>query len=333
MVAAWLLLAFRVVAVEGGAPFQLPTSNRAIFETGGEPRYFAPTVGKTWVAGTFGCVRSDGHQLHEGVDILRMSTDRRGEPMDSVMAVADGVVVYVNTHSGLSNYGNYIVIRHQIDGVTLYSLYAHLSAIRNGLRAGVEVRTGDGIATMGRTTNTRSSIGKERAHLHLEFDFQLNPRYADWHGVHRAGERNDHGNWNGHNLLGLDPWQLFLEQRRAGAKFSLARWIKGQTELCRVFVKATDFAWLRANPGMIRPNPRAQKEGIAGYELALNFMGLPFECTPRAASEMKSLVSNQVLYVNEVEQRQHPCRKLIHQRGGHWELAPAGVELMSLLLF
>ena len=83
----------------------------------------------------------------------------------------------------------------------------------------------------------------------------------------------------------------------------------------------------------MRPNPRAHKEGIAGYELALNFMGLPFECTPRAASEMKSLASNQVLYVNEVEQRQRSCRKLIHKSGAHWELAPAGVELMSLLVF
>ena len=313
--------------------FQLPTANHAIFEPSGEPRFFTPTVGKTWVSGTFGCVRSDGRQLHEGVDILHLKTDKRGEPTDPVMAVADGGVVYVNTHSGLSNYGNYIVVRHAVDGLTVYSLYAHLSAVASGVKAGAEVRAGQVIATMGRTTNTRSAIGKDRSHLHLEFDFQMNPRYADWHSRHRVGERNDHGNWNGHNLIGLDPWNLYLEQRRSGSKFSFSRWVRSQTELCRVFVKVADFPWIHANPGLMRPNPRAHKEGIAGYELALNFMGLPFECTPRAASEMKSLSSNQVLYVNEVEQRQRSCRKLIHKSGGHWELAPAGVELMSLIVF
>lgn len=326
----WLL---GVLQLSAQPVFLLPTPNRAIFEPGGEPRYFAPTVGNPWSGGTFGCVRSSGRQLHEGIDILRLHTDRRGEPTDPVSAVADGVVAYVNTRSGLSNYGNYIVIRHSIDGLTLYSLYAHLSVIRPELRVGAAVQAGQVIATMGRTTNTRSPIGKDRAHLHLEFDFQINPRYAEWHEKHRAGERNDHGNWNGHNLLGIDPWNLFLAQQRSKGPFSVARWVRGQTELCRVFLKTTDCPWIRANPGLVRANPRATKEGVAGYELALNYMGVPFECTPRAASEMKSTANFQVLYVNDAEHSQHYCRKLIVRRGNRWELAPAGLELMSLLTY
>ena len=50
-------------------PFQLPTANRALFEKGGEERFFVGTVGKPWTSGTFGCVRSDGWQMHEGLDI------------------------------------------------------------------------------------------------------------------------------------------------------------------------------------------------------------------------------------------------------------------------
>lgn len=313
--------------------FQLPTGNRAIFDKGGEPGFFAPTVGKTWPSGTFGCVRTDGHQLHEGIDILRQKTDRRGEPIDPVSAVADGTVVYLNTRTGLSNYGNYLVIRHTTDGLSILSLYAHLRSIEPGIRVGSVVKTGQVIAMLGRTTNTRSAIGKDRAHLHLEFDFQLNPRYAEWHARFKAGERNDHGNWNGQNLIGVDPWNLYLEQRRAGNAFSLPRWIRGHTEVCRVFVRATDFPWLRANPALIRANPRAQKEGVAGYELALNFMGLPFECTPRATSELKSTASPQILYVNEVEAQQHRCRTLVRRRGQGWELSPSGANLISLLTF
>ncbi len=315
-------------------PFQLPTSNHHVLERGGEPLFFAPTVGKLWPSGTFGCVRTDGNQIHEGIDILHLQTDRRGEPTDPVMAVADGTVAYANTRSGLSNYGNYLVVRHQVEGLTLFSLYAHLKSLAPGVQAGASVRQGQVIATMGRTTNTRSGIGKDRAHLHLEFDFQVSPRYAEWHSRHKPDERNDHGNWNGQNLIGVDPWQLFLEQQQQGARFSLSRWVRAQTELCRVLVRAPDLAWVRANPAFVRPNPRAQREGVAGYELALNFMGLPFECTPRAASELKGTGAvTQVLTVNEAEFQQHHCRKLLVHRGGRYELTNAGMNLLSLLMY
>jgi murein DD-endopeptidase MepM/ murein hydrolase activator NlpD len=313
--------------------FQLPTANHHVLEPGGEPRFFAPTVGKLWPSGTFGCVRTDGNQLHEGIDILHLEVDRRGEPTDPVMAVADGVVAYVNTRTGLSNYGNYLVVRHSVDGLTLFSLYAHLRAMAPGIQAGTPVRQGQVIATMGRTSNTRSGIGKDRAHLHLEFDFQLSPRYAEWHARHKPDERNDHGNWNGQNLIGVDPWQLYLEQHRQGARFNLVRWVRSQTELCRVFVPSTSMAWVRANPGLVRANARTQKEGMAGYELAWNFMGLPFECTPRSAAEMRGATGVQLLYVNEAEASQHHCRHLLVRHGSRWELSAHGMNLVSLLQF
>src|SRR5580692_11647246 len=104
---AWAIAA--AVAVSASAqPFQLPTANHAIFEKGGEERYFVPTTGKTWITGTFGCVRSDGWQMHEGLDIKCIQRDRHGEPTDPVMATADGVVAYINNHPALSNYGRYI---------------------------------------------------------------------------------------------------------------------------------------------------------------------------------------------------------------------------------
>src|SRR5512138_140010 len=82
---------------QAGEAFLLPTSNRALFEPGGEERYFVGTAGRTWVSGTFGCVRSEGWQMHEGLDIRATSRDKRGVPMDPVMATADGTVAYVST--------------------------------------------------------------------------------------------------------------------------------------------------------------------------------------------------------------------------------------------
>ncbi|MCU0789208.1 MAG: M23 family metallopeptidase, partial [Verrucomicrobia bacterium] len=113
--------------------FHLPTTNDALFEPGGEERFFVGTPGKPWTSGAFGCVRSDGWQMHEGIDIRCTRHDRHGEPLDEILATADGTVAYVNRKSALSNYGLYIVLRHQIEGMEIYSLYAHLSQIAGGI--------------------------------------------------------------------------------------------------------------------------------------------------------------------------------------------------------
>src|SRR5436190_6347709 len=94
--------------------FLLPTANHALYEPGQEEKFFVPTPGKTWSSGTFGCVRTEGWQIHEGLDIRCLQRDKHGEPVDPVMATADGTVVYINIHAPLSNYGIYIILRHQI---------------------------------------------------------------------------------------------------------------------------------------------------------------------------------------------------------------------------
>src|SRR5258706_15693830 len=92
-------------------PFHLPTANHALFEKGGEERFFVGTVGKPWTTGMFGCVRNEGWQMHERLDIRSLQRDKHGEPTDPVMATADGTRAYINTRPSLSNYGNYIVLR------------------------------------------------------------------------------------------------------------------------------------------------------------------------------------------------------------------------------
>lgn len=314
-------------------PFRLPTANAALFEPGGEERFFVGTVGKPWMSGTFGCVRTEGWQMHEGLDIRCIERDKKGEPLDPVLAAADGVVAYFNTRAGLSNYGKYIILRHQIEGLDIYTLYAHLSEIAPGLRYGSPVGAGTVIATMGRTTNTREAISRDRAHVHFEIDLILNERFPDWYRRNFPGQRNDHGGWNGQNLVGLDPWQVFLAQRQLGSRFSLADFIRGQTELCRVIVRTPSFPWLRRYPGLIKPNLVAEKEGIAGYEIALNYVGVPFEIIPRPASELKSKSRVTLLSVNADEYKKHPCRKLVTNRSGKWQLANNGQHLVDLLTY
>jgi hypothetical protein len=185
---------------------------------------------------------------------------------------------------------------------------------------------------MGRTTNTREPISKERAHLHFEIALFVSDRFPTWYKLHHPGQKNDHGDWNGQNLLGLSPSKLFLAQKRLGAKFSLLEHIRGQTELCRVFIRATDFNWLRRHPLLIRDNPIAKAEGISGYELSLNYNGVPFELTPRAAGEVRGDAKWQLLSVNQPEFERAGCRKLVFKKGSKWILTAAGENLLSLLI-
>src|SRR5688572_28089220 len=108
--------------------------------------------------------------MHEGLDIRCIKRDKRREPIDPVMASADGTVAYINQRVSASNYGKYVVLRHVIEGMDVFTLYAHLSEFAPGLTRGKAVRTGETIATMGRTSNTRERISLERAHVHFEMN-------------------------------------------------------------------------------------------------------------------------------------------------------------------
>ena len=331
LVAAGFLLAALLPAL--AQPFRLPTANRALFEASGPAAFFAPTAGKTWTAGQFGCVRSEGTQMHEGIDILSIEKDRRGEPTDPVLAAADGQVAYISRRAALSNYGTYVVLRHKIEGLEVLTLYAHLRSVRSNLTAGASVKAGEAIGIVGRTTNTRSPIGKERAHLHFEIDLLVNDRYPAWLRKTEPGTQDDHGAWNGRNLLGVDPAEVFRLQQKDGNRFSLLHYLRSQRAMCRVLLADTRFPWLRRFPQLVRPNPKAQAEGIVAYEASLNFNGLPFQLIPRARSEIEGPLQTRLLAVDAAEHQSHPCRKLVFKRGQAWTLTARGQQLLDLITY
>lgn len=110
--------------------------------------------------------------FHLGLDF----TPGAGVP---IFAIADGVVV---EHTEGGSFGNYVVIRHTIDGQTIYSGYAHMQYGSSPLNAGDQVLVGDFIGLVG---STGASTG---AHLHLNLamgdpnnfidPFQYLKRYA-----------------------------------------------------------------------------------------------------------------------------------------------------------
>jgi murein DD-endopeptidase MepM/ murein hydrolase activator NlpD len=330
--AALVVIIFAAAKLSAQSPFQFPTANHALYDAGSDLKFIAPTTpDRSWTSGSFGCVRNDGWRMHEGLDIRSLQHDKRGEPTDPVMATADGVVWYINNKPGLSNYGRYLVIAHKIDGLEIYSLYAHLGTIQPGVIPGKKVKAGETIAIMGRTSSAETIL-KERAHVHFELNLFVNDRFAAWFKKNSPGERNDHGSANGQNLDGLDPREILVAEHNPVKKFNLLNYIRSQTELCRVLVRATDFPYLKRYAPLVLKNPVAEKAGVAGYEIALNYNGVAFALMPRAASEIKGTAKFQLLSVNEAEQKANPCRKLVVQRGSRWQLTDKGQRELEMLV-
>jgi peptidoglycan LD-endopeptidase LytH len=147
-------------------------------------------------------------RFHEGVDIAPVAKARDGRALDAVHAVATGQVAYANRIAGNSSYGKYVVLLHQDPLGEVYSLYAHLAEIQDGLAAGTVVAAGDPVGVMGHTSTL--GIPQERSHLHLEIGLINNHHFLEWFRAQKLTP--DHGNFNGQNFLGVNPLSFFAAQ-------------------------------------------------------------------------------------------------------------------------
>lgn len=116
--------------------------------TTGDVRWpFPYTVGTTDHFGD----RAGG--FHKGVDF----TPGDGAP---IYVIAEGIVTWVGWDS--SGYGYYAMVRHNINGVIVDTMYAHMQDGTSPLTVGTEIPVGEFV---GLTGNTGRSYG---AHLHFE---------------------------------------------------------------------------------------------------------------------------------------------------------------------
>lgn len=208
--------------------------------------FIQPTESGRSESGLYGSVRTANTggrihpSFHEGIDIKPMARDRAGKPLDDVVAIADGRVAYLNKHSGNSNYGLYVVLLHDDAMGEVYSLYSHLASVPSGLRVGAAVEAG---TVLGRMGNTPSRIiPMARAHLHFEIGVVLNQGFERYMASIKT--RNDHGRYNGWNLIGTDPLTVYADQRAAGASFSLQAHLEQQpvaAELVMAAARLPDY--------------------------------------------------------------------------------------------
>lgn len=303
---ALLVFTWQTAGTQSGAQIRrlelsLPTENREIFGPDQSRFYmytnrnFEGRRSKPWQGGQFGYVRTPKRtssgvlftQFHEGIDIKPSKRDRSNNPLDPVRSIAAGKVVHVSRLAGASNYGRYIVVEHEWGYGKFYSLYAHLAAV--SCQVGQPVRPGTAIGKMG---YSGSGLDRTRAHLHLELNMMVSPKFEKWYRLHFTSP-NRHGLYNGLNLVGLDIAGLYLAHQR-DPSITIPKFMSSMEVYWKVLIanKGTPellklYPWLARNMADAVSNP--------SWEISLSSSGVPLAVAPSEKS-VKSPTLSWVTY-------------------------------------
>ena len=117
-------------------------------------------------------------RLHLGVDIW-------GPEGALIYTPFDGKVHSFQDNDNLGDYGPCIILEHDLNGLTLYSLYGHLSRKSLvGLTVGKPVKKDEQIASLGDNTEN----GQWPPHLHFQLMFDMEGKFGDYPGVCKYSE-------------------------------------------------------------------------------------------------------------------------------------------------
>jgi len=292
-----------------------------------------PSSGEDPKSGSYGSVRSERvakrllAAFHEGIDIAPLVHDRRGRAADEARAIAAGEVEYYNRYPGNSDYGTYLVLAHEDPLGPVYSLYAHLGRVSDGIKAGSAVKAGDSLGMMGNTSGGYR-IPVYRAHLHLEVALMLNSRFRGWQKAQKMVP--DHGNSNGWNLVGIDPLLLY-RRHSAAPDFTLADVLEEIPVAFEIVLKLTKV------PDYFERYPALwNAPDFAGGAVVVSCSenGLPLRARA-ASSEEANLMGKKDYAVGMVDERvlgRNGARIVVRARG-RWDLGTAGKRWLSILMY
>lgn len=316
-------------AIPRGLEYTFPTPQTRLRDLE-DPTVFMPTASGRVISAHYGSTRTNASGqavFHEGVDIGPMRRDRVRRALDPIFAVADGTVAYANRVAGNSTYGIYIVLTHEDELGTFYTLYAHLASVAGHIREGRPVLRGETIGVMGHTSSF--NIPVERAHLHFEIGVINNMRFAEWY----RGKRRtpDHGTWHGHNLTGIDPMLLLLGLEVDGEnRFSM---LDALRELPTAYTLAVHA---RAPWDYFRRHPMLwEGEPFTGNVMVVEFCeaGTPLRGRNATPEEREGVTASRprVLDVNREALGRNGRRKIVPAGRDAWRLSPWGMEWLEVL--
>lgn len=298
-----------------GAAVVWPTGNTAFLEGKPYKEFVQPTVSGEVVSGLFGCVRSGGRQFHEGLDLFPVGRDSRGEATDTVHAILPGVVRYVNKRVGNSGFGRYVVVEHTGSKPSFVSLYAHLASVDGNIRAGAMIDGGERLGIMGRSAGGYT-IPRERAHLHLEFGVWLSGEFSTWYAEQRYETKNQHGVFNGFNMVGLD-FLDFVERQRSGQVSGLLDYVQ------RLPTAATVVVHTRGTPDFVERYPELLVEydkdkPTTAWSIDFTWFGLPKAWRQVSGPDVpqSGKLSKEIVFHDAELLARFPCHDLVTVSGG-----------------
>lgn len=121
-------------------------------------------------------------RLHLGIDIW-------GKPYTKVIAPLDGIVHSFAFNNAFGDYGATIILTHNLEGKTFFTLYGHLSSnsIKN-IREGDRIRKGDVFAEFGIPFEN----GSWPPHLHFQIIENMDRGKGDYPGVCRFSDKDSY---------------------------------------------------------------------------------------------------------------------------------------------
>ena len=299
-----------------------PTENDCFFSNAPLEKFIQPTASGNVVSGTFGFVRNNGTRFHEGIDVKSVKRNRRNHPEDNVLAVLDGTVAYINKSSGKSSYGIYVILEHSIENLHYYTLYAHLSCVDNNLKIGKKIAQKTIIGKIGNTSC--SKIPLNRAHLHFEIGVKLgtDKSFANWYNNQKFKQNNFHGEWNGLNLIGLDPIDFFR------SKQNFLNYLKSQEIAISLKIKSPKIlTFIEKNKSLISVQPDPIKK-LTGWQVNFNQLGMPISFFPLYEQLSDSA---QISYVNEKCLQSLSKRNIISTKTKSYQIAKILDKIIKLI--
>lgn len=311
------------------AELVFPTEQQGLLEPGRED-VFQPTAAGTRESALYGSVRTANRggrllaSFHEGIDIAPVRIDRRGRPLDDVMAVAAGRVAYVNKIAGNSTYGKYAVVEHDDPAGAVYTLYAHLASV--AVKRGDAVTPGHALGRMGNTATY--TIPMSRAHLHFEVGVMLNSRFDRWYDGKKLTP--SHGLCHGWNILGVNPLD-FLALQRADRMMKFDDVLDATAVAFELVIKAG------SRPDYFRRYPsRWSGAAFQGGHMKVAFSenGVPLRGSAATEDEAGLIKKGRAAVVKaDKEVLGRNGARLVAERRGGWALGSSGERRVELLLY
>lgn len=110
--------------------------------------------------------------IHLGLDLWAAAGTKIKAPLDAVLYAA-------HYNEGVGNYGGTIILKHQFNEITFFSLYGHLSKDSLNLNVGQSIKKNEFFCRLGNALENGNYV----PHLHFQWIINLEVNAKDYPGV------------------------------------------------------------------------------------------------------------------------------------------------------